>query len=168
MPAVTPASAKLAYEKAIGNLKRACTSLKYKIPPSADGSPEETPLLAPRIRADKQACPLCAPTLEELGPEEREAHVCTHQAADLAAVEVDRASGTGSGDGRPRGKRGRTTQPMAGVVREYMQNLDDRLDKFTDAVTIFCSTLSNDRDKGTYQDHLVVWIEQSEHLKDRA
>ena len=63
---------------------------------------------------------------------------------------------------------GLLSPPMARVVQEYMKNLNDRLNKFTDPVTISCSTLSNDRDKETYQDHLVVWIEHSEHLKDRA
>ena len=66
MPAVTPASAKLAYEKAMGNLKRVCTSLEYQIPPSADGSPEETPPLELRLRTDRQDCLLNTLTFEEL------------------------------------------------------------------------------------------------------
>ena len=106
--------------------------------------------------------------LFNLEPEEREQHVCTHQDQRGGRREDDVASATGSDIGPPRTKAPRAKQPSLEVVRDYMATVDTCLEKFTDAVTVICSTLSNDADKQSYQDHMIVWNEHCEELKERA
>ena len=69
MAPITAATAKLAYDKAAANLKRACTGLERQIPPSDSGEDEDTPPLVPRARGNSvAACVLCAAELEEIAP----------------------------------------------------------------------------------------------------
>ena len=82
MPAITAASAKLAYDKAANSLKRACNSLERYLPPSQDAAEEIqlAPPLAPRRRVDSVAgCALCVSELLDLEPGDRNNHQCTHQ-----------------------------------------------------------------------------------------
>ena len=49
-----------------------------------------------------------------------------------------------------------------------MSNLDNCLEKDTDAVTVVCLTLTDCTEQALYQDHLIVWVEHVKALKDRA
>ena len=154
MPPVTAASANLAYEKAITKLSRACVALEHHIPPDGETDP---PPLRPRPRSNSvAACARCAAELEELAAGDREGHVCTHIGGqgddDAASVRSD--SGTTQ-------RKGRNKQPMVDKV-------DTCLDVFTDAISVLCSVLEDRDEKLQYQDHLTVWVEHCECLKDRA
>ena len=172
MAPISAAAAKLAYEKAHNNLKRACNSLERYMPASdqeTDG--QDHPPLEPRRRLESEAvsCSLCVSEIFNLEPDERADHQCTHQEEQgRISREDDLASATGSDLGPPRTKAPRARQPMIGVLREHMDKLDNCLDKYSDAITVFCSTLTNDADRTLYQDHLIVWNEHCEDLKDRA
>ena len=124
MAPITAATAKLAYDKAAANLKRACTGLERQIPPSDSGEEDETPPLVPRARGNSvAACALCAAELEETAPGDRQGHVCQHAPHGRGADDVDRGSNAGS-EGQNRQRKGRSVQPMAGVVKEYLTVLD--------------------------------------------
>ena len=106
MPAITAASAKLAYDKAANSLKRACNSLERYLPPSQDAAEEIqlAPPLVPRRRVDSVAgCALCVSELMDLEPGDRTNHQCTHQnqppPLDLQR-EVDTESTAGSDTGK--------------------------------------------------------------------
>ena len=172
---ITAASAKLAFEKASNQLLRACNSLERNLPPSNEDENEQAtvPPLAPRRRIDSQAsqtgCALCVSELFDLDTADRADHRCTHQQpSGEHRREDDVASRTGSDIGPPRTKAARVKQPAVGVIKEYMVNLDNCLEKYTDAVTVVCSTFTNEAEKILYQDHLIVWNEHCENLKDRA
>ena len=161
MPAVTAASANLAYEKAITKLSRACVALEHHIPPDGETDP---PPLRPRPRSNSvAACALCAAELEELAAGDREGHICTHtgdhREDDAASIRSD---------GGTTQRKGRNKQPMVGVIKEYMDKVDTCLDAFTDAISVLCSVLEDREEKLQYQDHLTVWVEHCECLKDRA
>ena len=172
MAPISAAAAKLAYEKAHNNLKRACNSLERYMPASdqeTDG--QDHPPLEPRRRLESEAvsCSLCVSEIFNLEPDERADHQCTHQEEQgRISREDDLASATGSDLGPPRTKAPRARQPMIGVLREHMDKLDNCLDKYSDAITVFCLTFTNDADRTLYQDHLLVWNEHCEDLKDRA
>ena len=170
MAPITTASANLAYDKASTKLKRACTQLEYNIPPcDTEGLDLVTPPLRPRERSDPLTpCAQCATELEELEEGARADHICTHRRQD-----DDAASNAGSeGDRNERNtlnnRRARQKQPKLGVVKEYLSQLDICLDAFTDAVSVLCSTLTVQNEKDMYQDHLFVWVEHCEALKNRA
>ena len=174
MPAITAASAKLAYDKAANSLKRACNSLERYLPPSQDAA-EDTqlaPPLAPRRRVDSVAgCALCVSELMDLEPGDRTNHQCTHlnppPQQDLQQ-EVDTGSTAGSDTGIPPAKSARVKQPNLGVIKDHIARLDSTMDRFSDAVTVLCSTFTDEPDKILYQDHLIVWNEHCDDLKDRA
>ena len=42
------------------------------------------------------------------------------------------------------------------------------MEKFNDAVANLCSVLTDENERVRYQDHLVVWVEHCEDIKDRA
>ena len=81
MAPVSAASAGLAYDKAIGKLKKACTSLEHHLPPASDIEGEDflTPPPERPITADNNIqCPLCTAELEELDDKARANYSCTH------------------------------------------------------------------------------------------
>ena len=159
MPAITVASANLAYEKAITKLSRACSALEHHIPPDGETDP---PPLRPTIRRNSiAACALCANELANLPAGDRESHVCTHEEQrDIPAD--DDATSVRSESGHVR--RVRNQQPKIGVVKEYMEKLETCLDSFTDAISILCSVLETREEKLQYQEHLTVWVEHCECL----
>ena len=171
MAPITAASAKLAYDKAANQLKRACSSLERHLPPPQDGDDDfpEAPSLVPRVRADSVAsgCALCVSELLDLEPGERQGHRCTHQ-DQINVQPEDNASATGSDSQRQRVRTNRSKQPVLGVVKEYLDKLESCLDRYTDAVSVVCSTFANDNERESYQDHLIAWVEHCEDLKDRA
>ena len=163
MPAITVASANLAYEKAITKLSRACSALEHHIPP--DGETDPPPLRPTPRRNSIAACALCANELANLEPGDRESHVCTHDEQRDRPPEDDAAS-VRSESGQVR--RIRNQQPKMGVIKEYMDKLETCLDSFTDAISLLCSVLESRDKKLQYQEHLTVWVEHCECLKDRA
>ena len=133
---MAPSSAATAYaahERAITRLQTACTSLERQIPPpdNTDGVGEiATPPLRPReSNADIVSCQACAVELEELDANARAGHVCTHD----RPPEQQAAPRPGSEDSVTR-KKGKNKQPKAGVLKEYISNLDSCMEKFNDAV----------------------------------
>ena len=166
----TTIAAYAAYERAITRLKTACTSLERQIPPpeNADGNEAiDTPPIRPReSNVEITACQACATELEEMDPNDRVGHVCTHDDQSNQPQGAERALGSGSDDTVKR--KGKNKQPKAGVLREYMGNMDTCLEKFTDTVANLCSALTDVAEKERYQDHLIVWVEHCEDIKDRA
>ena len=167
MAPITAASAKLAYDKAAIQLKRACSSL----PPPQDGDDDfpEAPSLVPRVRADSVAsgCTLCVSELPDLEPGESQGHRCTHQ-GQINVQPDDTASATRSDSQRQRFRTNMSKQPVLGVVKVYLEKLESCLDRYTDAVSVVCSTFTNENERESYQDHLIAWVEHCEDLKDRA
>ena len=152
MPAVTAASANLAYEKAITKLSRACVALEHHIPPDGETDP---PPLRPRPRSNSvAACARCAAELEELAAGDSEGHVCTH-----IGEQVDDDAASVRSDGGTNQRKGRNKQPMVGVIKEYMGKVDTCLDVFTDAISVLCSVLEDRDENLQYQEHLKVWVE---------
>ena len=172
MAPISAAAAKLAYDKSANQLKRACTSLERHLPPSGDGveAQVETPSLIPRRRLDSvpPGCALWVSELMDLEPGDREGHQCTHQDQRVRGQDDDAHSTAGSDSVPARARVGRSKQPALGVVKEYLANIEVCLDKFTDAVTVLCSTLNSEAEREMYQDHLIVWIDHVEEIKDRA
>jgi len=159
----------LAFEKAANQLKRACTSLERQLPPPEDGGTDETPPLVPRQRADSiTGCAACVSDLLDLEPGEREGHRCTHQGDGSQRQARDDVVVTTSDVATARAKVSRVRQPALGVIQEYMSSLDTCLERYIDAVTVVCSTLTDRTEQELYQDHLIVWVEHVEALKDRA
>ena len=169
MAPISATSAKLAFEKAANQLKRACTSLERQLPPPEDGGTEETPPLVPRQRADSvTGCAACVSELFDLEPGERVGHQCTHLGEGSQGQARDEVVVTASDGTTARSKVSRVRQPALGVIKEYMSSLDTCLERYTDAVTVVCSTLTERTEQEMYQDHLIVWVEHVEALKDRA
>ena len=174
MPAITAALAKLAYDKAANSLKRACNSLERYLPPSQDAAEEIqlAPPLVPRRRVDSVAgCALCVSELMDLEPGDRTNHQCTHQnqpPPQNLQQEVDTGSTAGSDTGIPPAKPARVKQPNLGVIKDHIKRLNTTMDKFSDAITVLCSTFTDEPDKILYQDHLIVWNEHCDDLKDKA
>ena len=166
MAPISATSAKLAFEKAANQLKRACTSLERQLPPPEDGGTDETPPLVPRQRANSvTGCAACVSDLFDLEPGEREGHICTHQREGSQMQPRDEVVVTASDGTSSRAKVGRVRQPALGVIKEYMSNLENCLERYTDAVTVVCSTLTDRTEQELYQDHLIVWVEHVEALK---
>ena len=59
-------------------------------------------------------------------------------------------------------------QPVLGVVKDYLEKLESCLDRYTDAVSVVCSTFASENERESYQDHLIAWVEHCEDLKDRT
>ena len=82
MAHISATSAGLAYDKAIGKLKKACTRLEHHLPPASDIEGEDLlipPPERPITAADHVVpCPLCTAELDELDQDARDAHSCTH------------------------------------------------------------------------------------------
>ena len=165
----TTIAAYAAYERAITRLKTACTSLERQIPPpeNADGTEAtDTPPIRPReSNVEVTACQACATELEEMDPNDRAGHACTHEDQGNQP-RTEQAPGSGPDDTTRR--KGKNKQPKAGVLREYMGNMDACLEKFTDTVANLCSALTDVAEKERYQDHLIFWVEHCEDTKDRA
>ena len=172
MAPISATAAKLAYDKSANQLKRACTSLERHLPPSGDDAETqvETPSLIPRRRLDSvpPGCALCVSELMDLEPGDREGHQCNHKDQRARGQDEDAHSTAGSDSVPARARIGRSKQPALGVVKEYLGNIEVCLDKFTDAVTVLCSTLNSESEREMYQDHLIVWIDHVEEIKDRA
>ena len=170
MPPITAAAAGLAYDKAIAKLQRACIRLEHNIPPSDSEDNDQfvpPPLrpLRPRVRLQGESdCEACAAELQELDQADRAGHVCTHNQQVDQRDNVEPEVSVGNMTAR----RARIQQPKLGVIQDYMGQLDICLDIFSDAVVTLCSVADDSIDKHAYQDHLVVWTEHCENLKDRA
>ena len=170
MAPITAAAANLAYDKAVTRLKRACANLERHIPPPESLEVDDNVVPSLRPRANSIAtCPLCAQELEQLEPGERRSHVCTHRARG-SNQDIDNVSNAGSDatDRAASDRRPRNKQPKVGVIQEYMNSLDNSLEIYTDAVCVLCTTMTDTNEQEAYQDHLLVWSEHCEHLKDRA
>ena len=87
---------------------------------------------------------------------------CTHQEPWARIQDDDAHSTAGSYVVSARVRVCRSKQPAFGEVKEYFGNTEVCLDKFTDPVTVLCSTLNSEDDTEMYQDHLVVWIDHVE------
>ena len=81
---------------------------------------------------------------------------------------VDAGLTAGSDTGIPLAKPARVKQPNQGVIKDHIARLDTTMDKFSDHVTVLCSTFTDEPDKILYQDYLIVWNEHCEDQKDRA
>ena len=97
MAPITLPSAKLAFEKAANQLKRACTSLERHLPPPQDGEEEVAPPVTPRPRTSSIAgCSICVSELFDLEAGDREGHVCTHREVQEQQVRADKVTTTSS------------------------------------------------------------------------
>ena len=142
------------------NLKKACQRLERNLPPLP---PEDNvplpPSDRPRDRASSiTACAACLQELEALDVGDRDSHVCTH-AGQGDQRDEDARSETGQRREREAPQvRTRNKQPKLRVVKEYMGNLDSCLDTYTEAVARYCTVLTDEDQKETYEDHMLDWV----------
>ena len=93
MAPITAATAKVAYDKAALNRKRACTGLERQTPPSVSREEDEAPPLVSRARGNSfAACALCAAELEEIAPGDRQSYVCQYTPQGGGPDDADRSS----------------------------------------------------------------------------
>ena len=113
------------------------------------------------------ACDRCAAELQVLPEGNREGHICNHRGEERKDGEGDRGSDAGSESSRrvPVKTRGK---PRVGLLRDYISNVDTAIDGFSDAVAVLVSLLDDEGEKERYDDHMVVWVEHCENLKERA
>ena len=112
MAPITAATAKVAYDKAALNRKRACTGLERQTPPSVSREEDEAPPLVSRARGNSfAACALCAAELEEIAPGDRQSYVCQYApqggGALMMLIEAQMLT-----------RKGRSVQPIAAVVKD--------------------------------------------------
>ena len=180
-PTITAAHA--ANDKAVLRVKVACHNLERHLPPTDDTEQDETVASeAPSIRPGQRKtsvveCAECAEEIKKLPAGDRAGHLCTHQQGGGGGggggggdVDVDDASDTGSDDVRPGGSRargGKKRQADEGVLREYVEKMDEKMDAFVQAAAVLCSVVEK-ADIDMHEAHLLEWSTYCEGLKDRA
>ena len=174
--APTVAAASSANDRAVMRLKTACYNLERLLPPPDNMEADETtaseiPTTRPRPRQSSIAsCAQCAIDIENLPVGDRAGHLCTHQQGEGGGDADDENSlaGSGSGQARPTGVRGgKKRQADAGVVREYMSKMDERMDSFVQSVATLVGVV--DQETGdAHEEHLMEWSNYCEGLKDRG
>ena len=158
------ANADLAYRQANDLLRSSCTVLEFHLPPSRANEAGESvvfiPAARPRPRADSVlACAQCAEELEDVEPGQREGHQCTHQSREV--------------DGRQQGDRinddgiVRRRQPNAFIIRQDLQDVKERFEACSKALSTLCSVADEEEAENLGQ-HLLVWAEYIADLRARA
>ena len=175
--APTLAAASAANDKAVMRLKLASNNLERLLPPPDNMEADETagsevPAIRPRPRQSSIAsCAQCAVDIENLDVGDRAGHVCTHQQEGAGGGDRDdEISLAGSVNGRARdtgAKGGKKKQPDAGVVKEYMAKMDERVDAFVHTVATLVGIVDHDT-ADSYEEHLMDWSNYCEGLKERG
>ena len=159
-------------------LKLAAKRLESQLPPPDQSEADDTvlsevPTFKPRPRQSSIAsCALCADELASLAVGDRGGHVCSHQQGGPGGDEGDdeesvAGSATGPSKQKETGRGGKKKQPDAGVIKQYMDELDDKLDAFIVTVSAVMVMVEEDLAE-SYEEHMMAWSDYCEGLKDRA
>ena len=166
------ANADNAYRNAVARLSTSVMFLERHLPTTDNAEvtePEGMPPLKPsRPRLESvPACAQCQAELEELDAGSRDSHVCTHHTdeVDNSANLTTRSDASIS---KSRGKGQRQRQPNTGVVRQDMNNMNEKFEAFTSALATFCTVMEDEEEIRMFEEHLLVWTEYVGWMRDRA
>ena len=153
------ATAEATYSQAVKKLKVACTFLEGQLSPPEPGEVIDIPTDRPETRANiAQTCRYCEQELEQIEPDQRVDHECTHQeqlnqeaaaSRQAAAEAIIRAS-----------------QPNGRVIQRYLDDIDSKMETFTTALCTLSSLMEDEEQ--SYSDHLMVWARYCGWMKNRA
>ena len=167
-PTITAAQA--ATDKAVLRLKVACQGLERHLPAPDPTDQDDTMVSeAPSIRPEQRRssvveCALCADEIQQLQVGDRGGHVCTHQGGGGDERE---GSETDSEAHQPVARVGKRRQPNEGVLNEYVEKMEERMDALVQATAMLCSVAEKE-DVVRHEDHLLRWANFCEGLKDRT
>ena len=155
------------YMNAAYRLLTASTLLERHLPPvqcTDDETHEQPPLRPKRHEEHTTPCEQCEEELEHMAEDERVDHRCTHESSNVNKS----AAGTETPVRKYVQKSSRGRQQNPGVIRQEVQNLDEKFDAYTIAVATFCSLMDNNEEIILYQRHLEEWTQYYGWIKDRA
>ena len=157
--APTYANADLAYRNAAARLRSSCRFLDGYLTPVEPDETIDMPPDKPIRAVEVPSCDECTAEIELLEAGDRAGHVCTH-------------GGREQRDVRPSVQQrvitGKRPQPNAGVIREYMGDVNTKLESFTTALSTLCSLMDDREEVVAFEDHLMVWVDYCGWLKNRA
>ena len=135
--------------------------------PPVEGETVSQPGVRPPHRASVLPCDQCETELNELEPNDRQGHQCTHHVekgtgsrAESVADEPERSQTVA--------KSVRQRQPDAGVLRQDIEKVDEKFDAFTVALSVFCSIMEDEAEINMYEQYLVMRADYVGWIKDRA